>query len=291
MNRVLRPVVDAGRKLGNEPAGRAADADDIDTDVAFARELERGVDLPAPGLTVREDDERLGAEPRAIQLFVEVEHLDTPVDAFLDVGVPAGVVFETKRWLLAEIIEEEEERIGVPREPDLGRRPVREKREGDPLVLPAQQLREHPDPRHRPLPPVRRHVADPHRGRPVLQDDEVGARVLGDRRLYLRTRQRQDQRGHRQHQAEPERQPAREGVLLTHRRGPLVQRAAGITAPADQLPDPQQTEAGRDQQQPEVERFPKLDRRHEASPGRLLKNAAKPSSFSCLLSPTSWEFA
>ena len=77
--------------------------------------------------------------------------------------------------------------------------------------------------------------------------------------------------------SEPERQSARERVPLEHWRGPLVHGPVDIVTATHQLPDPQQAETGRQQQQPEVERLVELQRgNHDETglrpePPRLLR--------------------
>ena len=234
----LGGVVGAGGKLGDEPAGGGADPHCVHPDAAVARELQRVVHLAAPGLAVRQHDERLGAQALAVELGVALEHLHAPVDALLDVGVPARVVLEAERGLVAEMIQEEEQGVGIAGQPDLRGRAVGEEGEGDALVLPAEELGERPDPRHRPLPAVRGHVAHAHRCRAVLQDDEVGAGAPGDgdQRLGARESERQGRDG--EQQAEPEREPAGEGEPLRDRRRPPAARGAGVAPAPRELPQP-----------------------------------------------------
>ncbi len=155
------------------------------------------------------------------------------------------------------MVEKEEQGVGIAGQPSLRGRAVGEQGEGDALVLPAQELGERPDPGHGSLPAVRRHVADPHRGRAVLQKDEVGARASGDGDEGLRAREGEHQRRHRQQQAEPEREPAGEGEAFADRRRPAL-RFAGVAPPARELPQPQQAQARRQHQQPQVQRILEL---------------------------------
>ena len=71
------------------------------------------------------------------------------------------------------MVEEEEERVGISRQTYLGRAPIGKQGKGHALVRPAQNLGEGAEPRRRPLPSVGDDIGDAHRGRPVLQDDEV----------------------------------------------------------------------------------------------------------------------
>ena len=62
----------------------------------------------------------------------------SPVDPELEVGVPRRVVVDAERRCLVEVIEEEEERVRILGQPDLRRRDVREQRQRDAIVVPAE---------------------------------------------------------------------------------------------------------------------------------------------------------
>ena len=80
--------------------------------------------------------------------------------------------------MLAEMIDEEEERVGVSGEPHLRRRELCEQGKRDAIALPAQRLGEGPQELDRAPPPVGLNVIDVHRRRGILQDDDVGAPPL-----------------------------------------------------------------------------------------------------------------
>ena len=167
-------------RLWNEAARRRAHADDVHRRLALSRHGQRIRDVAAPGLAVGDHDEGFPVRRLAKQLFVGLDELQAPIQAFFDVGVPRWIVFEPERRMLAEMIEEEKQRVGIFSQARLRRGEMSEDRQRDAVPLPTERLCERPDELNGSLPAVRRHVLDPHRRGAVLQDHDVGA-GLGDR--------------------------------------------------------------------------------------------------------------
>src|SRR5690349_16474839 len=119
------------RRVGirNHPAAGRANADDVYGDLTRARLSERLRHTAAPRLTVSHHDECARIAALAVQLFVLLDDTKAPADAFLDVRVPGRQVFESERRTVAQMIEEEEQRVRVLGQPDLRRAEVREERQ------------------------------------------------------------------------------------------------------------------------------------------------------------------
>ena len=171
---------------GRVPSGRSgsgiipptvrADADDVDRDVAMrARSAAPSRHRAAPRLPVGDDEERL----RIAALAEQLSSFSTrcrPQRMPSSMLVSHVVRFSSaERRVVAEVIDEEEERVRILGQPDLRRRQLREQRQRHAIALPAQRLGERPQELHRAAPAVRAHVGDVHRRRRVLQDDDVGA--------------------------------------------------------------------------------------------------------------------
>ena len=91
-----------------------------------------------------------------MQLLVALDQAQAPVDAELEVRVPGRVVLEAERRLLVEVIEEEEEGVRILGQPDLRRGDVREERQRDAVVVPAERVAERAQEPHRALPAIAR---------------------------------------------------------------------------------------------------------------------------------------
>ena len=72
-------------------------------------------------------------EALAVELGIKLEHPDAPVDALLDVGIPAGVVLQPERWFVAQEIKEEEQGVRVTGQSDLRGGAMCEARPRNPL--------------------------------------------------------------------------------------------------------------------------------------------------------------
>ena len=93
------------------------------------------------------------------------------------------------RELGVKVIEEEEKRVRIARQPDLRRRNVRERHHRDPVVVPAERVAQLSEKLHRALPSIAAGgVAHPHRCRRVLQDDDIHPCALRHRRRHVRLR-------------------------------------------------------------------------------------------------------
>ena len=150
--------------------------------------------------------------------------------------------------------EEEEEGVRVARQADLRRRTVGEQRQREPLVGPAQRLGERPQPCRRTLPAVGRHVRHAHRGRAVLQHDDVEPGIAHTGDDGVRTGQRQHQAAQRQDQAQPEGEVARRRDALPERQHAARGVAARVAPPAQRLPPPHDEQQRGRGQQPQVQR-------------------------------------
>jgi hypothetical protein len=147
------------------------------------------------------------------------------------------------------MIEKEEIGVGILGQANLRRGHVREQRHRNAIVLPAQRLAERAQEPHRSLPAVAAHVRDVHRGRAVLQHDDVdtgGAHQRGD---GLRPGQGQERRGGGEDQEEPEQQLAKERDALVDRHLAAAHERPRVGAPLPQLPTPQQQQRRRDGEQ------------------------------------------
>ena len=173
---------------------------------------------------------------------------------FLDVGVPRRRVLEAERRAIAEVIDEEEQRVGILRQPDLRCGELREQRQRHAVALPAQGLGEGAQELHRAAPAIRADVGDIHRRRRVLQDDDVGAGLAERGDARLRPRDRGDAEAGREQHARPERQIANRAETLTHRQHAPRRQAAHIRAPADDAPAPHHEQRGGSREQPEIDR-------------------------------------
>ena len=121
MDRGRRNRAVGARRFGNHPAADGPHTDDVDRNALLACGQKGYRHVARPRLAVRDDDEALGVLDLAEQLLVLVDELHAPVDALFDVRVPGGVVLEPERRVLAEVIEEEEERVRILGEPHLRR--------------------------------------------------------------------------------------------------------------------------------------------------------------------------
>ena len=142
---------------------------------------------------------------RRLHLLVLVDQPQPPVDAALDVRVPGRVVFEPERRLVFEMIEEEEERVGIAREAHLRRRDGGKERQRDAIVLPLQRFAERAEKRHRPPPAI----AAARRARASTPSRPAGSRdrcrwCAPSRRPRPDAPARRSTRGEREDQAEPE---------------------------------------------------------------------------------------
>ena len=84
-----------------------------------------------------------------MQLLVLLEQPQAPRDALLEVGVPGGVVLQPERRPAVQVIEEEEHRVRIARQPDLRRGDVREHGQRHAIVIPAERVAERSQERHR----------------------------------------------------------------------------------------------------------------------------------------------
>ncbi len=205
--------------------------------------------LAAPRLAVGDQHEGLRVRRFSVELLVLLDEPHAPGDAQLDVRVPGRVVLEPERRFAVQVVEEEEERVGVAREPHLRRRDVREERHRNPVVAPRQRFAEHAQKPHRALPAIAGHIRRPHRRRAVLQDDEVDAGRAHQRRGRDRPRQRDNRARARGDETEPEDQVAEDRKPFPHRQSPMLAVAPRITPSRRELPHPDdQQHPGRNQQ-------------------------------------------
>ena len=152
-----------------------------------------------------------------------------------------------------------------------------EQRERDAVVLPTERFAQRAQELDRALPAVAARaadVADVHRRRPVLEDDEVHSRGADDRGRGLRPRDRPDGEAERDQQAEPEQQFAEERDPLADRHQPAASERRDVGAPPPCLPQPQQQQPGRDGEQRHVLRRPELDGRQARYRHHCLKQGA-----------------
>ena len=236
-------------RVGDDAAGRRPDADHVNGNPARLRPRDRLLDLPAPRLAVAHQHEGARIRRTPADLLVFLDHPQAPVDPALDVRVPRPVVRQAKRRLPVEMVEEEEEGVGIARQADLRRRDVGEQREGDPVVLPAQGLAERPEERHRSLPAVAPHVGDAHRRGTVLQDDDVDAGGADERDDGLWPRQGHDRAGERPGQAAPEHEVADARDALADGHAARATQAPGVADATREAPGDEHSTHRRHHQQ------------------------------------------
>ena len=228
-------------KSGMPRTAERADADDKERDAsASRRHLDRLLHLAAPRLAVGHHHEHLRVRRLAVDFLVAFDQPQAPVDAQLEVGVPGGLVLDAERRRLVEMVEEEEEGVRILGEPDLRRGDVREQRQRDPVVVPAQRVADDAQEPDRPLPAIAGDILHVHRRGAVLQDHQVDAALAHRGGRSLRARQRQDQHRRGEDQRQPERQVADDGEALAHRKGALAREPAHVAAPPHEPPHPDQ---------------------------------------------------
>jgi hypothetical protein len=129
--------------------------------------------LSAPCFAISQDHEDGRIARSTAKLFVLFDNSQAPRNSQFQVGVPGRVIFQPKRWLRVKMIKEEEQRVGIAREPYLGCRNVGEDRHRNPVLPPAQGVAQLTEKLHRALPPItnglttgavgHRHITDAHR--------------------------------------------------------------------------------------------------------------------------------
>ena len=147
-------------RLGDHPAHRGADADDVHRDAAAAAPpAATSATLPLHAWPSEMTTNAFGLPllPNSSSSFSTSRRPQRM--PFLDVGVPGRRVLERERRLLAQVIDEEEQRVRILGEPHLRRRQLREERQRHAVALPAQRLGEHAQETDRAPPAVRLHVA------------------------------------------------------------------------------------------------------------------------------------
>ena len=169
------------RRIRDHPPGRRPHADDVDRDVAGTRIRQRIRDGSTPRLAVGNDDEGLRVAAAAEQLLVLVNQPQAPAEPFLDVRIPRRVVLEAERRVIAQVIEEKEQGVGILREPDLRGSQVCEQGERDAIATPAHRFRERSQETDGATPPVRCDIARVHGRRAIEQNDDIGAGPPDDR--------------------------------------------------------------------------------------------------------------
>ena len=156
------------------------------------------------------------------------------------------------------------------------------------IVLPLHRLAERPEERHRSPPAIRSHIANAHRGRAVLQDDQIDAAAPDERRDRDRPRHRHDDSAQRHDQAEPEREIAENRQPLRRIAGrqlPVLPHLGDVAVPAPRLPDPHDEQERRYREERQQRRRGEAQARQvEAGrhqPLRTLRAVRPASSASC----------
>ena len=247
------------RRFRNPAAVGGADADDVHGNLTFAGQAQRPRDLTAPRLAVGDQHEGFRVRRFSVQLLIAFDQTKPPRDAELDVRVPRRVVLEAERRLAVQVIEEEEERVGIFREPDFRRRDVREERHRDAIVSPRERFAEDPEEADRPLPAVAGHVGCAHRGGAVLENHEIDAGRPHERDRRGRPREREYRQRRREDRAEPEDEAAENRKPFAHRQPAMLPEPARVAPSPRELPRPHEQQSGRSDQQPEIARIDEAD--------------------------------
>src|SRR6266550_4425599 len=188
--------------------------------------------------------------------------------------------------MVTEVIDEEEQRIGILRETYLWRGVRGKERQRDPVSLPAQRLAERPEKLDGTLPPVRRDIPDIHRRGAILQKNDVGAGRPHHGNARGGSGEGNDAQNGRDAQGQPEGEIAEHRAPFADRQHAFAPVPPGVGTPAQHLPDPQHQQDGRRDQQPQVKRLGKAKgaeidpERHRAYPLRTLGATLPASPFS-----------
>ncbi len=211
----------AVRTAGSGAPAEAADTDDVNRDPAGG-DLRYGAgDFATPRFTVGDHDKQRRVRRSAVNLFVLLDDAKAPGDGALEIGVPRRLVLEAKRRPLMQVIEEEEQRVGIASQADLRRRDVREDGQRHPILLPAQRVADLAEELRGALPAIARgldagagrsrngardDVTDAHRRRRVQQDHEIEPGAARDGRGCLWPGDRRDEERGRDELRGPEEQ-------------------------------------------------------------------------------------
>ncbi len=232
-------------------AAEGAHADDEHGDAAIDGPLQRLGDFAAPELAVGDGHEQLRVGRAAVELLVLFDHADAPVDPLLQVRVPGRLFGEPERRFLGQVVEEEEERVGIGREAHLRRGHAGKERQRNAVALPGQRIREQAEEPRRALPAIAGDVLDPHRGRAVEQDHQIDAALPHDGGRAVRTGEREHEAGDRGGETQPEGQVAGLAESLRDRQHAARGEMAHVRPALQEPPDPEHREQRGQEEQPE----------------------------------------